>query len=145
MPYTTDLKLIGGGDLVRQLGKLANGTATKVLRKGLRAASKPITAAMKAEAPVGETQAIKQSIGPKRVKAKKRGQVGLTVAPQAKPLAKKSGKKKYYAGPVNHGHVMRNGKFVAPDDFVKRGFNRAEAKALTAAKNTIFDELDKVS
>jgi HK97 gp10 family phage protein len=117
------------------------------VKRAVRAGSKPVIAAIKANAPVGETGNLQKSIG-KKEKSYRRSETFVVIAgPQQGAKVTKSGRERRYLG--HHGSWLEVGTqqrytkggayrgFVTATHFVERAFDSTAA----AAKRIIIEKM----
>ena len=137
MLSTSDTIRVSGlkeaADGLRQLGRK---DARRIVRKGLRAGAKITVAAEREEAPV-RTAKLRKALRVSGVRPPAKGVIAVAAAESSKPF------NKFYPIFVVRGFTTRakDGRKVAPNDYIARAYDRTAAAALNAAVTLITDQL----
>lgn len=130
------LTLTGDKKLDRIFDELQKGAKGKIVRKGLREASKIIADETRKNAPIGETGNLSKNTKVKAAK-RKRGRIGLVVqinSPDA-----------HYAGWVEFGTLNEDGSWrITPRRFMTQAFDNKEVEATQRAIESFSDEIEKI-
>jgi HK97 gp10 family phage protein len=139
-------KLDGIKGIKRALDQLPNAVAKKVIRQQIRAALKPVRAAVRENAPV-ESGALRKAVKVRASKVKKRGQIALTVQIGKGDFVGRQDT--FYAAGVEFGHdEVRGGRKGAGGvvvghtegtHFMEEAFNRTAEGAKNQAEKGIRD------
>jgi HK97 gp10 family phage protein len=137
------IKIAGLGSLQKSLDALPSVMAKKVIRSSIRDALRPVKRAVEANAPTGDTLAIKRSVKIRAGKKVKRGRIGATVVIGEGDFLGKT----FYAAFREYGHAIRKinrgpvvGR-VAPLRFMGRAYDSTGPTARSDAVRRIKERL----
>jgi HK97 gp10 family phage protein len=161
------VSITGDKALDRKLASLSTKGSRRARTAAVKAGMTAVARGIRSEVPVGETKALKKSIGSRVAKAKRGANKGTTQAKAGVNVGKKSGKqaphshlvalgtedrytgerswkrKKGGVGKRATGNKRAYRGAMPADDFVSRGFNKSAGTAKTRMLSTLGQTIDK--
>ena len=145
------VEITGQKFLDKKLAELSAKAAKRAGTSAVRAGMTEIAKGIRSEVPVGPTKNLKKSIGSKVAKSKGGARKGIAEARAGVNVGKKQVKHAPHSHLVAIGTGQRTTKSGAnrgvmpANDFVKRGFNKAQAAAKAKMLAKLGKEIDKAA
>lgn len=143
------ISITGDKALDRKLATLSTKGSRRARTAAVRAGMTQIARGIRSEVPVGETKALKKSIGSRVAKAKRGRNKGTTQAKSGVNVGKKKAKRAPHSHLVALGTDRRDtesgrDRGVMPDnDFVRRGFDKSAGTAKTKMLAKLGQTIEK--
>lgn len=126
------MTISGTSDVIRELDSIKESVQRRLIERAARFALRPVVTDARKNIPVN-TGTLRRSIGVKKSKRSRSGELVLSVGPRPGYAYEENGVKRnpfFYGIPVEYGHVTRGGSFVAPAAFLRGAYERNKDSAV---------------